>query len=188
MLDESQGKRKESRESPTSSKRQKRQSSEEPLSDEYEGQGYEETPQYELHWPGTTSSLEPLPIAVTLPFIRAFASKKFDAPIPLFVPPMLPIGNLHHFPAMLTVPPLFGLPTSIPLYPSGFMPFGYYSYAEDSEFGYSDEESEGEDSFGEENDEVLDESMMHQPNTSHNSPLTTLASLASGTVKNQTPI
>jgi hypothetical protein len=188
MMDEAaQAKRKETRESPTNVKRQKRQSSEDPISEEFEGHGYVDMPQYEFHWP-TTPSLEPLPISVTLPYIRAFANKKFDAPIPLLVPPMLPIGNLHHFPAMLTVPPFFTLPTSIPLYPTGFMPFGFYSYGEDSEFGYSDEESEGEESFGEENEEVLAGSMMHQSNPSHVSPLTTLASLASGTVKNKTQI
>jgi len=69
-------------------------------------------------------------------------------------------------------------------------PLGYYSYGDDGEINFSQgEESEGEDSFGEEGEEGEEELLETNLITSHPpnniSPLTTLASLASGSVKNE---
>jgi len=132
-------------------------------------------------------TVEPLPVSVTLPYIRSFTNKKFHNPISLFTPPLLPVGQLHHFPALLTIPPLLNLPTMIPLYPTGSYPYmvaqmNYYAYSEDSGVQFSEDNSE------EEEGEVEGEGSMHSEKISHVSPLTTLASLASGTVKNDTRI
>jgi len=165
-----------------------------------EGEEGEEDGQYENIWPPypLPATMEPLPISVTLPFIRAYANKKFDAPIPLFVPPTLPLGTLHHFPALLTLSPFFSLPTAVPLYPPpSYVTSGYYSYEEEEgeegedDIGFSQDESDGEGSLGEEN-QVVNATLVppvHSPSKgTHISPLTTLASLASGTVKDQEQI
>jgi len=194
MMTDSGVKRKEDlSDSSTQSKRHKKMDD---LSSEFDENNseYDEQQAYEAYW--QPPPLEPLPISVTLPFIRAHATKKFEGPIPLFVPPALPVGNLHHFPALLTLPSFMTLPTAIPIFPQHLnfvSPLGYYSYGDDGEFGYSqDDESEGEDSYDEEDDQIVQSSVIHSPPShaqmSHASPLTTLASLASGTVKSHSQI
>jgi hypothetical protein len=143
--------------------------------DSYSQNAYSEgDTSYVHHW-SSYVPVEPLPLSVTLPFLRAFAHKKFDEPIPLFVPPALPVGQPHHWPALLSLPPLLTLPTMIPLYPQNYSIYPYYAY-QSSDMVYS------QDSDAEEEDEE-EEGTTKTSNGSVVSPLTTLASLASGTVK-----
>jgi len=159
--------------------------------DEENGQFDQDEDQYEgTNWSfPLPPTFEPLPISITLPFLRSYATKKFDAPIPLFVPPILPVGQLHHFPSLLTLPPFFQLPTAVSMYPqSPYLPASYYPFTED-DFPFSQDDSE--DSMDEEEGDVLDESLIStQQDTPLKgsqiiSPLTTLASLASGSVSTE---
>jgi hypothetical protein len=181
LLLQSTPKRKEvTEESPYGSKRQKTTAPEDGGSDEEFGEDVEQQAEYDWQW-SPFPYPEPLPITVTLPYIRAFATKKFDAPISLMVPPSSLPGTLHHYPALLTLPPLLSLPTCIPLLNQmNYMnPMGGYQYGGD-EGEFYEEESEGE-SY--EDEEVLDESVdLPTPNKHLSSGLTTLASLASGSV------
>jgi len=159
--------------------------------DEEENDPFDHEDQYEgANWSfPLPPTFEPLPISITLPFLRSYATKKFDAPIPLFVPPILPVGQLHHFPSLLTLPPFFQLPTAVPMYPQApYLPASYYPFIEE-DFAFSQDDSE--DSMDEEEGDVLDESLIStQQDTPLKgsqiiSPLTTLASLASGSVSTE---
>jgi len=180
--DEPHLKRKENP-TPSSSakKKQKRMTSEDDESSDSGPKGYDNYVNWAPYPFPLPPNFEPLPVSITLPFLRSFATKKFDAPIPVFVTPNLPVGQLHHFPALLTLSPFFSLPTAIPLYsqPISFVPT-YYSY-DDIHFSQQEEGESDEDSFDEE-DEVVDESLVQDELKAQISPLTTLASLASGSV------
>jgi len=180
-------------------KKRKKDIEDEALSDSFDdGNNYsgDDGSNYDSGFMWPPFILEPLPISITLPFLRAYANKKFDAPIPLFVPPALLVGSLHHFPAMLTLPSFSSLPTSVPLYPQSISFASYFPYEDGEEEEEGDEDdlgfsqdSEGEDSIGDSDDMIDSELMPSQSKGSNNvSPLTALASLASGTVKNHTQI
>jgi len=133
---------------------------------------------YMQNWSAYLPIVEPLPLAITLPFLRAFANKKFEEPIPLFIPPTLPVGQPHHWPALFSLPPLLALPTMLPLYPQSYSYYPSYFGYQQNDIGYSQESDEEE---GDEDGTPTDTPTA--PNGSLISPLTTLASLASGTVK-----